>query len=138
MATLSVPASIEHLATVNAFIAEHMPEQHRGIIPQVELTAEELLVNVFSYAYPDSPGKAEVGCRVVLFDDAPFFCLTVRDWGAPFNPFSEAPTPDTSLDVEERPVGGLGVHLIKSMVGHYSYSHHESSNHIELYFPLDD
>lgn len=136
MATLSVPANLEQLEIVNAFIAAHMPEGHGALAPQVELAAEELLVNVFSYAYPDTPGKAEVGCRVVRLDGEPYFCLTVRDWGAPFDPFSEAPVPDTALGVDERPVGGLGVHLIKSMVRHYSYSYHDASNTIELYFAL--
>lgn len=136
MATLNVPATLEHLATVNAFIASHMPAEHAAIIPQVELAAEELLVNVFSYAYPDAPGKAEVGCRLVQLDGAPFFCFSVRDWGAPFDPFREAPQPDLALGIDERPIGGLGVHLIKTMVGHYSYSYHDQSNCIELYFAL--
>ena len=60
MATLSVPASLEQLANVNAFIHETIPSSYRPLIPQVELAAEELLVNVFSYAYPDVPGEAQV------------------------------------------------------------------------------
>ena len=48
MATLSVPASLEQLANVNAFIHETIPSSYRPLIPQVELAAEELLVNVFS------------------------------------------------------------------------------------------
>ena len=50
MATLSVPASLEQLANVNTFIHETIPSSYRPLIPQVELAAEELLVNVFSYA----------------------------------------------------------------------------------------
>lgn len=138
MATLSVPASLEQLGAVNEFIAGQLPEGLAALLPQVELAAEELLVNVFSYAYPGEPGKAEVGCRMVHLDGVPFFCLAVRDWGAPFDPFSEAPEPDTALGVEDRPIGGLGVYLIKSMVGHYSYSYHDASNCIELYFALPE
>ena len=63
MATLSVPASLEQLANVNAFIHETIPSSYRPLIPQVELAAEELLVNVFSYAYPDVPGEAQVAAR---------------------------------------------------------------------------
>ena len=63
MATLSVPASLEQLANVNAFIHETIPSSYRPPIPQVELAAENFLVNVFSYAYPDVPGEAQVACR---------------------------------------------------------------------------
>lgn len=136
MATLSVPASLEQLVHVNAFIHEHIPPQYAPLTPQVELAAEELLVNVFSYAYPDMPGEAQVDCREVQLDNVPYFCFSVRDWGARFDPFLEAPEPDISLGVEERPVGGLGIHLIKSIVAHYAYSYYDKSNCIELYFAL--
>ena len=87
MATLSVPASLEQLANVNAFIHETIPSSY---------------------------------------------------WGAPFDPFLEAPVPDVSLGVDERPVGGLGIHLIKSVVAHYTYAYYEQSNIIELYFALPE
>ena len=138
MATLSVPASLEQLANVNTFIHETIPSSYRPLIPQVELAAEELLVNVFSYAYPDVPGAAQVACREVRLDNVPYFCFKVQDWGAPFDPFLEAPVPDVSLGVDERPVGGLGIHLIKSVVAHYTYAYYEQSNIIELYFALPE
>ena len=94
------------------------------------------MVNVFSYAYPDVPGEAQVACREVRLDNVPYFCFKVQDWGAPFDPFLEAPVPDVSLGVDERPVGGLGIHLIKSVVAHYTYAYYEQSNIIELYFAL--
>ena len=138
MATLSVPARLEHLANVNAFIHENIPAAYAPLIPQVELAAEELLVNVFSYAYPETPGEAEIGCREVRFDGVPYFCFKVRDWGARFDPFLEAPEPDVTLGVSERPIGGLGIHLIRSIVAHYAYSRYEDSNIIELFFALPE
>lgn len=136
MTTLEVPAKLEHLTTVNNFIAEQLPANQGLQQMQVELAAEELLVNVFSYAYPHGGGRAEVGCRLVFLDDQPYFCFSVRDWGAEFNPFSEAPIPDLDLDIDERPIGGLGVHLIKTMVSHHAYSRNDGANYIELYFAL--
>ena len=55
---------------------------------------------------------------------------------APFDPFLEAPKPDTSLDIEERPVGGLGVHLVKNVSAHHCYSGTDGENTIELYFKM--
>lgn len=131
METLSVPSTLEHLPKINEFISTTVPTPFTSILPQVELAAEELLVNIFSYAYPDATGFAEVGCHVINFDNEPTFCLTVRDWGTPFDPFFEVPTPDTSLDEEKRPIGGLGVYLIKSIVRHYSYSRSDGTNTIK-------
>lgn len=94
MATLTLPATLEHLQQVNVFIGEHIPERFAGLVPQVELAAEELLVNVFSYAYPEGEtGSAEVHCREIMLDGAPYFCFAVRDWGGRFDPFEEAPEP---------------------------------------------
>ena len=40
--------------------------------------------------------------------------------------------------IRDRPVGGLGIHLIKSVVAHYTYAYYEQSNIIELYFALPE
>ena len=139
MLRIKIPTQLVYLPDVNVFINKALPDEFKCISPQVELAVEELLVNVFSYAYKDNMEKlseAEVTCRMVDFDDTPCFCLAVLDWGQPFNPFSEAPVPDTELDADERPIGGLGIFLIKSMVAHYSYSYSNKSNFIELYFTL--
>ena len=137
MPSITLPASLEQLETVNTFLGKHIPERFSALLPQLELAAEELLVNVFSYAYPEgSLGKAEVWCREVMLDNTPYFCVSLRDWGTPFDPFVEAPEPDITLGIEDRPVGGLGIFLIKSMVAHYAYSYADKTNWIELYFAL--
>ena len=65
------------------------------------------------------------------------FCVWLKDWGRPFDPFREADIPDTSLSVDERNVGGLGLHLIKHVSNHYIYSGSDGSNTVELYFKAD-
>ena len=137
MLKIKVPAKLESLSEVNAFISNALPDDFKCIQTQVELAAEELLVNVFSYAYKDTAekeGEVELSCRMIVFNDVPCFYFAVLDWGKPFNPFLETQTPDISLDVDDRPIGGLGIFLIKSVVAHYEYSYVNKSNHIELYF----
>ena len=139
MPQLHVPARLEHLATVNEFLEQHTPPAFFAAVPTIELVAEELLVNVFSYAYPEGiTGKAEVTLREVFFDGQPTLCFSVEDWGAPFNPFAEAPSPDLTLDTENRPIGGLGIHLIRSVSAHQAYYHEENANHIDVYFTLPE
>lgn len=138
MPVLKVPATIENLVVVNKFIAEHLPYDCMALQKKVQLVAEELLVNVFMYAYLGALGEAEIGCKNIFFDNQEYFCLWVKDTGKAFNPFLEAMTPNTNLDVEHRPVGGLGIHLIKSVVSHYAYSYTDGINHIELYFKKEN
>lgn len=87
MATLSVPASLEQLANVNAFIHETIPSSYRPLIPQVELAAEELLVNVFSYAYPDVPGEAQVAWPGSTARQRAVLLLQGAGLGSPFRSF---------------------------------------------------
>ena len=139
MPQLQLPATLEKLATVNEFLSANTPDSFRAVMPNIELVAEELLVNVFSYAYPEgSTGMAEVTLREVNFDGAPMLCFTVKDWGGAFDPFSEAANPDLSLDTESRPIGGLGIYLIRNVTAHQVYSRDGDANIIDVYFSLPD
>lgn len=137
MPLLRLPAKLENLASVNEFLAQNVPAEFSAILPNVELVAEELLVNVFSYAYPEgSTGQAEVDIEKVEFQGQPMLRFTVKDWGTPFNPFEEAPVPDLTLDAESRPIGGLGIFLIKNVSAHQSYRFEEDANIINIFFAL--
>ncbi|MBR6625757.1 MAG: ATP-binding protein, partial [Mailhella sp.] len=81
MPQLKLPATLEQLVPVNEFLAAHTPEAYRALKGNIELVAEELLVNVFSYAYPEgTEGRAEVGLREVHFDGRDLLCFSVKDW----------------------------------------------------------
>lgn len=144
MPRILLPAKLESCAPATDFLREHLADGHENMLGFVELAVEELLVNVVNYAYAgeaasvpaDKWGMLELGVRRVSMDDVPYLCVWIRDWGAPFDPFLEAPQPDTSLDVEDRPVGGLGVHLVKNVSAHHCYSGTDGENIIELYFKM--
>jgi anti-sigma regulatory factor (Ser/Thr protein kinase) len=139
MPQLTLTATLEQLGPINEFLSANTPAEYKNQMANIELVAEELLVNVFSYAYPEgAEGKAEVGLHEVHFDDQKLLCFTVMDWGSPFDPFSEAPEPDLSLDAESRPIGGLGIFLIRSVSKHQAYSRDEGANIIEVYFGVTE
>ena len=139
MPELLVPARLEHLAAVNTFLAENIPSSFQPLLPNLELVAEELLVNVFSYAYPEgSVGKAEVVLQETSLDGRPALCFTVKDWGLPFDPFEEAPIPDLTLDTESRPIGGLGVYLIRNVTDRQCYQREDDANRIDVFFRLPE
>ena len=148
MPRILLPAKLESCAPAMAFLRENLADGHEDMLGFVELAVEELLVNVVNYAYAGADGPAatlsdqdkwgmlELGFRQVSMDDVPYLCVWIRDWGAPFDPFGLAPAPDSSLVADERPVGGLGVHLVKNVSAHHCYSGTDGENTIELYFKI--
>jgi anti-sigma regulatory factor (Ser/Thr protein kinase) len=139
MPQLHVPARLEQLPFVNDFLSTHTPKDFLPLLPNIELVAEELLVNVFSYAYPEgTTGNAEICLRSVYFDGRPMLCFSVKDWGSQFNPFSDAPIPDITQDAENRPIGGLGIYLIRNVTTHQSYVYDDGANIIDVYFSLPE
>ena len=139
MPQLHVPARLEQLDAVNTFLKDNIPEKFLPLLLNLELVTEELLVNVFSYAYPEGvTGNAEIAMREVIFDGKEMLCFSVKDRGAPFNPFAEVAAPDLSLDTESRPIGGLGIYLIRSVTTHQAYSLEDGVNCIDVYFALPE
>ena len=85
----------------------------------VDLSIEELLVNIISYAFEDEKTHF-IHIQVSLSGEA--LAVRIDDDGKPFNPL-EAAEPDVSSPLEKRQVGGLGLHLVKKLMDsiHYQY-----------------
>ena len=135
MPKITVPARMENLGPTKAYLQAAVPPAFAEQTTNVLLVAEELLVNVFSYAYPEgAEGEAVLTLDVEGEGEAAKLVFTVRDWGAAFNPFEEVPEPDLTLDVAHRPMGGLGIYLIKQVSQHQSWSYADGSNFIRIEF----
>ena len=99
-----------------------MPETFK-----LNLALEEAVVNVMNYAYPGKTGE-----RLWLTaeaDNAPATTITftLKDHGVPFDP-TVATDPDISLDAEDRPIGGLGIFLIRQTMDSVEYERREDTN----------
>ena len=135
MPTIVVPAKMDHLDDAKDYLKKAIPPAYAQQTPNVILVAEELLVNVFSYAYPDgAEGEAEISIGLVEDDGEEMLQFTVRDWGEPFNPFEEAPAPDLTLDIEGRPIGGLGIFLIKQVSQKQCWTYEDGTNYLRILF----
>lgn len=135
MPTITVPARLENLGPTKAYLQAAIPEAFSAQTSNVLLVAEELLVNVFSYAYPDGvEGEAKISLDVRLLAGEEKLVFEVRDWGAVFNPFEEAPVPDIHASLEDRPMGGLGIYLIKQVSEQQAWCYEDGANCIEIVF----
>ncbi|MHC4070638.1 MAG: SpoIIE family protein phosphatase [Planctomycetota bacterium] len=99
-----------------------------SIKQKVNIALDDLLNNVISYAHENSQGhEIEIG-----FDYSQGrLVITVSDDGIPFNPFDRV-GPDTTLSIEERELGGLGVLLVTELMDEYAYQRNRDSNVVTL------
>ena len=116
----SMPNSLDGLAMVKRQ-AESFAELHhisRSFLRKLQVVLDELLSNVVRYGCVDLPEHTQIDIR--LLRQGHRLLIQLRDPGRPFDPF-EAPEPDLSLDLEDRPIGGLGVHMVRKIVSSYRY-----------------
>lgn len=96
----------------------------KDIIGEVRLLTEEAVSNIIRYAHGS---EEEHLIEVTLCWSTKEVELEIRDKGKPFNPL-EVPPPDLDQPIEERPDGGLGIHLIKSLADEASYAREGKTN----------
>lgn len=89
-----------------------------ALVMKLNLALEEAVSNVILYAYPKEPGKKIVVSVSLKGSDLIF---TVTDTGVPFDP-TLSEKPNLELSAEERPIGGLGIYLIKQIMNEVTYS----------------
>jgi len=100
------------------------------VIFHLNLVLDELVTNIISYGYTDFD-EHPINVRVGIEDDV--ITIRIEDDAEPFN-ILEAPEPEFDVPLEERvrPVGGMGVHLVKNMVNHIDYKREDGKNVLVL------
>lgn len=131
---LCLPGSAGSLASFRDFVlgrARAVGVAAAGI-SKIDLVLEEVLVNVFHYAFEGSAaGKVEVGCGPAAEEG--LFMVRVIDPGRPFDPLDQPP-PDLDGDIADRPIGGLGILLAKEMSRRMHYQRRGGCNVLDIYF----
>lgn len=93
-------------------------------VGRMELAIEEVLQNISSHAGVASHTTVSVGEGVVS--------VVIEDTGPPFDPWAEAPVPDLKAELDDRPIGGLGVYLAKTLMDRVGYSRVDGRNVVEM------
>ncbi|MBS0182998.1 MAG: anti-sigma factor antagonist [Nitrospira sp.] len=104
-------------------------ERARPLIPTLNMALDDLLNNVVQYAFPNDPTEHTIVVEGDVRDEC--VVLTITDDGIPFNPLTVA-TPDLSLLLHEREIGGLGIHLVRSMFDEVTYHRNVGHNVLTL------
>ena len=127
---LTVP---NHLSE-NARVKKHFDTfaEDYGIPEKIRLKMnvvfDELLTNIISYAYQDNK-EHDIKIKVELSADR--LKVSMVDGGIPFNPLG-VETPDMKLSLEDRKIGGLGIHLVRNMMDRVSYRRRIDKNVITV------
>lgn len=127
--TIKLPASLDRLQDVIAFVetsAEKAGVMHAKL-SGLCLAVEEAFVNICTYAFKDGRGEVELAC----FPGADTFVLEIMDNGQEFNQLS-VQEPDISVPLEQRQIGGLGVHFIRNLTDHADWRRENDRNILRL------
>ena len=121
---------IRQVSLLTGFIMELATEREldRSLTLNLNLALEEAVVNVLMYAYPEgTTGLVEI--HAVLSGNTLEFTLTDR--GKPFDP-TAAPETDISVGLDARTGGGLGIHLVRTIMDHIEYTRENGRNILKL------
>ena len=138
--TLNTGSSTEEHIRVNADVAElerlmawldEFCERHE--VPDeahyhLNIAVEELVINAIKHG---RCSPAEGAIEVALRLSGQELNITIADTGAPFNPLS-APPPDLTSNLVDRPIGGLGIHLVRSLMNSVEYEREGGENRLRL------
>lgn len=99
-----------------------------GTAQAAELALDEFLSNIISYGYLDSE-EHTITVDLAVVERA--LQIKISDNGMPFNPFEQA-EPELESSIEEREIGGLGIHLVRNIMDEYSYARLDECNVVTL------
>jgi len=115
-----VSAAVEELAE-----REDWPPE---MVYRVTLVIEELVVNIINHGHDGGVHDIEIA----MASEPDALTVEIIDDGRPFDPLSDAPEPDLDSLLEDRPVGGLGIHLVRTMMDEVHYRREQDRNHTTL------
>lgn len=131
---LRVPNQIEELTGIIDALEDYLSAMGIGAGPiaRLSLITDELFNNTVSYGFPEG-GDHEICLEVSVGPENISFIIT--DDGLPFNPLEKEP-PDTSAGLDERSIGGLGLHLVRNIASQVSYQRQEGHNILTVTLPV--
>jgi serine/threonine-protein kinase RsbW len=133
MLKLALNAELSCLSTmadaIEGYAADHTVPRDKTM--ELILALDEVVTNVISYGGL-APGDT-IAVTIDLREDA--ISASVEDDGSAFNPLHDAPPPATG-SLEERPMGGLGLHIVRTIMKELTYQRVDGRNLLLMRLPL--
>lgn len=127
------PATIKNFQDFSEWLNCCLEKEPDSVSMKINLVAEEIFVNIASYAYK---GKQEIGDVIVLFEkNEKYITLKFIDNGYEYNPL-EKEDPDITLNANDRQIGGLGIYMVKQSVDEINWERKEGKNILTVSFKI--
>lgn len=130
MQSAKIPASMKYLHKIMSLTENLLTESGCGEDERrlIEISVEEIFTNIASYAYKEGEGMVWLEWDVRdMGKGQKEVEIRFQDEGVPYDPFARR-DPDLTLPIEERPVGGLGVYMVKQFMDDASHCYEEGHN----------
>lgn len=123
----TVPAKLDYMDRLIEELDQYLKAEDcpQKVMTELEISLEEIFTNIASYAYQKEEGQLSVSCR--LEQGSGDFTMQFKDWGKPFNPV-EKRDPDFEVPFDERPIGGLGIYMVKNFADEVGYEYRDGCN----------
>lgn len=124
--TIRIAADVKEIERLNRLVRQfgELHDVPSRTLYAVNLALDELVTNVVLYGFENAAGR-EVLIQISTAGSE--LTASVADDGKEFNPLT-VKTPDLSAALSERDVGGLGIHLVRSLMDHVSYQRQDEKN----------
>ncbi len=128
--SLTVKTDRQELERMVAAI-ENLAEEDQwppDLLFRVNLVLEELGLNIMDYGHDDATSDIKID----LVSEGDSVTIEIIDGGRPFDPLNDAPDPDLTSGVDERRVGGLGVHFVRTLMDDVQYERSAGKNRLKM------
>ena len=131
MKELTIAATVENIETVTDFVNQQLEALDCPIKAQmqIDIAIDELFGNIAHYAYNPDVGQATV--RVEVVENPLAVIITFIDNGIPYDPLAKE-DPDVTLSAEDRPMGGLGIYMVKKSMDEIIYEYKDGQNILKI------
>jgi anti-sigma regulatory factor (Ser/Thr protein kinase) len=131
MKQLKVKADVSELDQVLSFADTVLEEMDcpAKVQMQIDIAVEEIFVNIAHYAYPDGEGEAVIS--IDSDKEAKSVSILFEDQGTPYDPLQNE-DPDITLSADDRPIGGLGIFMVKKSMDDVSYEYKDGKNRLTI------
>ncbi|MCR4891432.1 MAG: ATP-binding protein [Lachnospiraceae bacterium] len=131
---IEIDAKIENLDQVLGFVDTFLEKCDcpMKVQMQLDIAVEEIFVNIAHYAYDSEIGQAEIRIEK---EESGQIKVTFIDSGKPFDPLQKE-DPDVTLSVDKRPIGGLGIFMVKKSMDDMQYVRSDGCNILMIWKKL--